>query len=49
MIYLGLVLIAIINAIEDDYKQVEVARYLGISDSAVSKIFLTLNEKGGDS
>ena len=41
--------IAIINAIEDDYKQVEVARYLGISDSAISKIFLTLNEKGGDS
>jgi len=41
--------IGIINAIEDDYKQVEVARYLGISDSAVSKIFLALNEKNGDS
>jgi len=28
-----------INAIEDDYKQVELAIYLGISESAVSKIF----------
>jgi len=40
---------AILTAIEDDYKQVEVARYLGINDSTVSKIFLTLNEKGGNS
>jgi len=32
-----------------DYKQVEVARYLGISDSAVSKVFLAMNKKSGDS
>jgi len=37
--------IAIINAIEDDYKQVEVARYLNISDSAVSKVFLIMSKK----
>ncbi len=36
---------AIINAIEDDYKQVEVARYLDISDSAISKVFLAVNKK----
>jgi predicted transcriptional regulator len=41
--------IAILTAIEDGYKQVEVAWYLGISDSAVSKIFLTLNKKSSDS
>jgi len=29
----------VVNAIEDDDKQVEVARYLNISDSAVSKVF----------
>ena len=40
---------AILNAIEDDYKQVEVAKYLGISDSAVSKVFLAMSRKSGDS
>ena len=38
---------AIINAIEDDYKQVEIARFLGISDSAVSKV--VMSQKSGDS
>ena len=36
---------AIVNAIADDYKQVEVARFLGISDSAVSKVFLAVSKK----
>ena len=40
---------AIINAIEDGYKQVEVARFLSISDSAVSKVVMAMNEKSGDS
>jgi predicted transcriptional regulator len=40
---------AIVDAIEDDYKQVEVAKYLGISDSAVSKVFLAVSRKSGDS
>ena len=40
---------AILNAIADDYKQLEVAKYLGISDSAVFKVFLAMNvnEKSG--
>ena len=37
--------IAIINAIEDDYKQVEVARYLNISDSAVSTAILIMKNQ----
>lgn len=40
---------AIINAIEDDYKQVEVARYLGISGSAISKVLIAMSKKSGDS
>jgi predicted transcriptional regulator len=31
------------------FKQVEVAKYLGISDSAVSKVFLAVSGKSGDS
>jgi len=31
---------AIINAIEDGYKQIEVAKYLKLSNSAISKIVL---------
>ena len=31
---------AIINAIEDGYKQIELAKYLKLSNSAISKIFL---------
>ena len=40
---------AIINAIEDDYKQVEVAKYLGISGSAISKVLVAMSKKSGDS
>ena len=40
---------AIINAIEDDYKQVEVAKYLGISGSAISKVVVAMSKKSGDS
>ena len=40
---------AIINALEDDYKQVEVARFLSISDSAVSKVVVAMSKKSGDS
>lgn len=39
----------ILNALEDDYKQVEVARYLGISDSAVYKVVVAMSGKSGDS
>jgi hypothetical protein len=38
---------AIVNAIEDDYKQVEVAKYLGIGDLAISKVFLAVSGKSG--
>jgi len=31
---------AIINTIEDGYKQIEVAKYLKLSNSAISKIVL---------
>ena len=37
----------VVNTIEDDHKQVKVARYLNISDSAVSKVFLGLSDKSG--
>ena len=40
---------AIINAIEDDYKQVEVAKYLGTSGSAISKVVVAMSKKSGDS
>jgi len=33
------------NAMEDDYKQVEMTRFLGISDSAVSKIVVAMGKK----
>ena len=35
---------AIINAIKDDYKQVEIARFLTISSSAVSKVVVAMNK-----
>ena len=31
------------------FKQVEVAKYLGIGDLAVSKVFLAVSEKSGNS
>ncbi len=41
--------VAILIAIDDDYKQVEIAEYLSISSSTVSKIVLKEREKGGNS
>ena len=41
--------IAILEAMDDDYKQVEIAEYLDISSSAVSKIILKERGKGGNS
>ena len=37
---------AIVEAIEDGYKQVEIAKFLNISSSAISKI---ISEKSGNS
>jgi DNA-binding NarL/FixJ family response regulator len=41
--------LVMIEAIEDGYKQVEIARYLGISSSTVSKILLEDRSKSGNS